>query len=114
MNPAPGAAIFHEFEGDQVTFVCPPGGDHTNAYYWYHGYKLLSWDIKRDLTIRNMTRSHAGNYECLTTPGSHTAAVKSKIYDVVGASMDDTGKYSCEIQYFNMVFKSPELEITIK
>uniref|UniRef100_A0A915KK52 Ig-like domain-containing protein n=1 Tax=Romanomermis culicivorax TaxID=13658 RepID=A0A915KK52_ROMCU len=40
--------------------------------------------------------------------------VKSKIYDVVGASMDDTGKYSCEIQYFNVVFKSPELEITVK
>uniref|UniRef100_A0A915KX50 Ig-like domain-containing protein n=1 Tax=Romanomermis culicivorax TaxID=13658 RepID=A0A915KX50_ROMCU len=181
--------IFHEFEGDQVTFVCLPGGDHTNAYSWYHGNKLLSWDIKRDLTIRNMTRSHAGNYKCLTTPGDHTAAViklfvhpkpklrvlvqgntllwedqsfhlscdvlnlegpvtyykwykndiiidvnvdyrvadykwykngiiinyvKSKIYDVVGASMDDTGKYNCEIQYFNMVFKSPELQITVK
>uniref|UniRef100_A0A915JQR8 Ig-like domain-containing protein n=1 Tax=Romanomermis culicivorax TaxID=13658 RepID=A0A915JQR8_ROMCU len=40
--------------------------------------------------------------------------IKPKIRDVVGASMDDTCNYSCQIQYFNMAFKSPELEITVR
>uniref|UniRef100_A0A915IGY8 Ig-like domain-containing protein n=1 Tax=Romanomermis culicivorax TaxID=13658 RepID=A0A915IGY8_ROMCU len=40
--------------------------------------------------------------------------IESRIYDVYDASMDDTGNYSCEIEYSDRVFNSSELQITVQ
>uniref|UniRef100_A0A915I629 Ig-like domain-containing protein n=1 Tax=Romanomermis culicivorax TaxID=13658 RepID=A0A915I629_ROMCU len=107
-------AIFHEFERNSVTFACQPGAEDRIVYRWYHENKLLTNDIRRHLTISYMTKSDAGNYKCVIIPGDHYAATESRIYHVYDASMYDTGNYTCEIEYMDMVFKSLELEITVR
>uniref|UniRef100_A0A915KQ14 Ig-like domain-containing protein n=1 Tax=Romanomermis culicivorax TaxID=13658 RepID=A0A915KQ14_ROMCU len=106
--------MFHEFEGNQVTFACRPEAQDSVAYHWYHENELLHINVGRYLTIPYIMQSDGGNYKCLITPGNQKAAIKSSIYDVYDASKDDTGRYSCEIEYYDMIFKSPELKITVR